>query len=178
MVFSAIALAAAVDSIVIWRVATAADIDQIDSEHGAMAKWLVAKLPPGSFASPKVAVFDIGRMGYQVDGNLIDLGGLVDSDLLPYILQGRAAVYLREHGVRYVVLAGQPVPNEIAYNNKLHLDAAHGVTLKPVYRVCADPAIASVALESSGTAFPCQWLYEADYEPVAGGESRPSGGTP
>jgi hypothetical protein len=150
-------------SIPAWRRATAAGIDQINEEHGGMALWLEQNLPPGSFATPQVAMFDIGRIGYQFHGNVIDLGGLVDRDYLPYLLQQRPAAYLYQRDVRYVVLPTEVVAGDAFFTGTLALDRAHGAVLTPLHTVCADEAMARMTMAATAAAFPCQTAYSIDY---------------
>lgn len=159
----ALGVATAAVSIPAWRRATAAGIDQIDDEHGGMAVWLEQNLPPDSFAAPQVAMFDIGRIGYQFHGNVVDLGGLVDRDYMPYLLHGRTAAYLYERNVRYVVLPTEVVAGDAFFTGTLALDRAHGAVLTPLHTVCADAAMARIAMAATAAAFPCQTVYSIDY---------------
>jgi hypothetical protein len=84
-----------------WRVALRDSIYNIDNCHLKMAEYLNEHYPPGT----KVGVFDIGTIGYFSHIDLIDLGGLVDRNYLPYLLSGRVPQYLDERGVQYLVLA-------------------------------------------------------------------------
>jgi hypothetical protein len=84
-----------------WSVGLRDSIYNIDNCHLKMAEYLNDHYPPGT----KVGVFDIGTIGYFSHIDLIDLGGLVDRNYLPYLLSGRVPQYLEERGVDYVVLA-------------------------------------------------------------------------
>jgi hypothetical protein len=150
-------------SIPAWRRTTAAGIDQINDEHGGMAEWLEQNLPPDSFAAPRVAMFDIGRIGYQFHGDVIDLGGLVDREYMPYLLERRTAAYLSRHEVRYVVLPTDAAAGDAFFSGTLALDRAHGAVLTPVHSVCADAAMAKLTMAATSAAFPCQTLYSIGY---------------
>ncbi len=84
-----------------WNVALRDSIYNIDHCHLKMAEYLDAHFPPGT----KVGVFDIGTIGYFSHVDLIDLGGLVDRNYLPYLLSGRVPQYLDEKGAHYLILA-------------------------------------------------------------------------
>jgi hypothetical protein len=84
-----------------WSVALRDSIYNIDNCHLKMAEYLNANYPPGT----KMGVFDIGAIGYFSHIDLIDLGGLVDRNYLPYLLSGRVPQYLQEKGAAYVILA-------------------------------------------------------------------------
>jgi hypothetical protein len=84
-----------------WSVALGYSIYNIDNCHLKMAEYLNDHLPPGT----PVGVFDIGTIGYFSRIDLIDLGGLVDRNYLPYLLSGRVPEYLEAKGANYIVLA-------------------------------------------------------------------------
>lgn len=163
VVVCALGIITAAISIPAWRRASAAGIDQINDEHGGMAEWLEQNLPPGSFATPQVAMFDIGRIGYQFHGNVVDLGGLVDRDYMPYLLHGRTAAYLDERNVRYAVLPTELTADDAFFTGTLALDRAHGAVLTPLHSVCADAAMARMTMAATAAALPCQTVYSIDY---------------
>jgi hypothetical protein len=150
-------------SIPAWRRAAAAGIDQINLEHGGMAVWLEQNLPRGSFDAPQVAMFDIGRIGYQFHGNVVDLGGLVDRDYMPYLLHQRTAAYLYGHNVEYVVLPTDAALGDAYFTSTLALDPAHWAVLRPLHSVCADAAMVRLTFASTSAAFQCQTVYSIDY---------------
>jgi hypothetical protein len=84
-----------------WSVALGDSIYNIDNCHLKMAEYLNDHYPAGT----KMGVFDIGAIGYFSHIDLIDLGGLVDRNYLPYLLSGRVPQYLQEKGVDYIILA-------------------------------------------------------------------------
>ncbi|WP_089840204.1 hypothetical protein [Granulicella pectinivorans] len=145
-----------------WMRASEAEIEQIRTEHGVMAAWMQENLPAETFTGLHLAAFDIGRIGYQFRGRIVDLGALVDSHFLPYLRTARTGDYLREHDVRYVVLPMTDQNDRLA-SVWLALDPEHGVELTLVHTVCADRGIAELAWIASGTALPCQYLYSIRY---------------
>jgi hypothetical protein len=163
LLVTCIALASAVWSLTVWRQATIAQIDQIEQEHGAMATWLQDNFPPETFAQGKVAVFDIGRIGYQLHGNVVDLGGLMDASYLPYVLQHRTSDYLFAHGVQYVVLPSAADENSADWMRRLSLEGTHGVYLVPIHSICVDPYMDWLAENSANTAYACQRAYKLIY---------------
>ena len=84
-----------------WEVGLRDSIYNIANCHLKMAEYLNQHYPPGT----KMGVFDIGTIGYFSHIDLVDLGGLVDRNYLPYLISGRVPQYLEERGVRYVILA-------------------------------------------------------------------------
>jgi hypothetical protein len=84
-----------------WNVGLRDSIYNIDNCHLKMADYLNEHYPAGT----RMGVFDIGTIGYFSHIDLIDLGGLVDRNYLPYLLSGRVPQYLDEKGAAYVILA-------------------------------------------------------------------------
>ena len=162
-----LATVSAVISISTWRTVAADGIDQINTEHAAMADWLVAHLPEGSFASSQIAAFDIGRIGYQVHGNLVDLGGLVDPAYMPFVLAGQTPDYLRQRDVGWIVLPTDIRTGDTFFTHALSLEPTHGLVLTEVHRACADAAIAQKVMQATAAAFTCQTLYRATYTGAA-----------
>jgi len=159
-----------------WRKATIAGIEQINTEHGGMAEWMAGSLPAASLSPPRIAVFDIGRIGYQFQGNVIDLGALVDPAFLAAFKERRTAAYLERRGVQYVVIPGYAEDGDRQFVEELSLDGVHGVSLRLVHAVCADASVARVAMRSTGAAFPCQRLYRIGYGgETAGGDVHAAG---
>jgi hypothetical protein len=74
--------------------------------------------------------------------------------------------YLRERGVKYVVLPGLQDPKDKGSVRKLALDERHGANLLLRQTVCVSDEIAQLAFVSSETALQCQRLYAIDYVPV------------
>jgi len=155
--------ATAVLSLSAWRAVAAADIEQINTEHGATAIWIEQNLPRETIAQRQIAVFDIGRIGYQMHGNLIDLGGLVDYKFHSYLVHHHTAEYLQQHGVQYVVLPGSPDLTSDFYARSVALDPEDGADLILVHNVCAEPDIAALASTASERAAPCQRVYKIRY---------------
>lgn len=83
-----------------WRIVAVDGIGHINNTHGNMGAWMLQNLP----ANADVAAFDIGRISYIWNRNLIDLGGLVDPSYVPYLTSGHIPEYLEQHHVQYVVL--------------------------------------------------------------------------
>jgi hypothetical protein len=162
-IVACIGIASGMWSIHAWRLATVAQITQIESEHGAMANWLLQNLPAGSIARRELAVFDVGRMGYQFNGNAVDLGGLVDPAYLGYVTRERTADYLSLYHVRYIVLPSEADNDSSDFAGRLSLDRAHGVTLSPMHNICVDPQTAALAESSAITAYACQRAYRLVY---------------
>lgn len=67
----------------------------------ATAKWVNQNIPPAA----TLAVHDIGAMGYLVSNPLVDLAGLVDPEVIPFIRdETRLADYLNDRSVEYLIV--------------------------------------------------------------------------
>lgn len=78
----------------------ARDVYWIENEMVATAKWAARNLP----SEATFAVHDIGAMGYFTDNPLLDLAGLINPEVIPFIRdEARLATYLDAHSVDYLI---------------------------------------------------------------------------
>jgi hypothetical protein len=76
------------------------DIFWIESEMVRTARWVQQHLP----GDARLAVHDIGAIGYYSSNPLVDLAGLITPDVIPFIRdEARLAEYLDERSVDYLV---------------------------------------------------------------------------
>lgn len=175
-----------------WSVALRDSIYNIDHCHLQMAEYLDEHFPPGT----KVGVFDIGTIGYFSHIDLIDLGGLVDRNYLPYLLSGRVPQYLEEKGANYVILAhngpegdfdGTGSPTRFGdalhfFNNpNLRMEEIHTegidyptwyssyVYTQHAYRLQTLYRIVQLGPDGSSAASPTSPAHGSDQESIAGG---------
>ena len=158
-----LAVSSAAWSIHVWRLALTSQIRQIETEHGGMANWLQTNLPPEALAQNQVAIFDIGRMGFQLDGHLVDLGGLVDPGYFEYLSHGRLTEYLFGHNVRYMVLPSMKDDDSAEWRGRLGLTGNRQLQLVPLHSVCANSEDDELAESSASTAYACQRAYRLIY---------------
>ena len=149
-----------------WEAALRDSTATIDTTHKKLALWIRANYPPQT----KMAVFDIGAIGYFANVDVVDLGGLVDRNYLPYLVSGRVPDYLRERGVEYVILPH--TGNETHFGDLLHLLHNPALRLVPIHTVAADPAVWSDGFAYTGNAFQEQTLYRI--VPVPPSEQSPA----
>jgi hypothetical protein len=83
-----------------WSRLTGQGLTHINETHVRMGKWIAGNLEPDA----DVASFDIGAIAYFSRARVLDLGGLTDPKSIPYLFQGRSIAYLREHGIRFLVM--------------------------------------------------------------------------
>lgn len=145
-----------------WRFLASDGIDQIEQEHGAMGSWVKNNLPAEAVASQKIAVFDIGRIGYGLHGSLTDLGGLTDRAYLPFLFGGRVPDYLQQHRMQYIILPTSPrQPNLFVHT--LLTPAPAGFKITEMKTVCFPLDRAAEVLLGTGAAMPCQTAYRLSY---------------
>ena len=166
--------ASAARSLSLWRGLTGNGIDQINQEHGAMAAWVASHVPPDDQRARRIAAFDIGRIGYGLHGSLVDLGGLTDAAYLHYLETHTVPRYLRERGIRYLVLPTDPrTPDK--FLGQLMPGWAAAVDLRELETVCFPEAVALRVNEGTGAAMRCQSAYDLRFrEPAGSGAAGPA----
>jgi len=142
----------AVLSVVTWRQATADATGHIDRTHRESARWIGSHVDP----SEPIAAFDIGAIGFELaDRQIIDLGGLVDAEYLPYLREGRVCTYLAARGVRFIVLPERPADmQQLADVGRLLGAFCPGQSPKQVARFATDRTVWENAWYHTTNAFP------------------------
>jgi hypothetical protein len=141
-------------SLALWKNVLASGIDHINHTHGVIAGWLERNLP-----GQRVAVFDIGRIGYDRgtsgDPNIVDLGGLTDPAYIGYLKDGRVPSYLAGHGIRYLVLPVDPAGHSTIFH-ALRLSDPSTVVSREIFRVCSASSDWQIGYSQTRSAFQCQ----------------------
>lgn len=76
------------------------DVQLIETQMVDVAKWVKKNLPPES----RVAVHDIGAVGYFTQVDLVDLAGLINPEVIPFLRdEHKLAEYLDEKQVEYLI---------------------------------------------------------------------------
>lgn len=76
------------------------DIFWIESEMVTTAKWVEQNIP----SHARLAVHDIGALGFYVPNPLVDMAGLITPDVVPFIRdEARLADYLDSNSVDYLI---------------------------------------------------------------------------
>ena len=76
----------------------------------ATAAYMKSQLPPQA----AVAIFAIGQIAFESEHPLVDVGGITDPSVIPYI--GNAAATLKwakAHGAQYYITGGSPEPGAV-----------------------------------------------------------------
>ena len=112
------------------------DIFWIESEMVTTAQWIQQNIPPDA----RLAVHDIGALGFYVPNPLVDMAGLITPDVVPFIRdQTRLAAYLNKESVDYLVSFPSLYPQltsqkQSLFEAGLKLDAIHFDENMHVYR--------------------------------------------
>jgi hypothetical protein len=76
------------------------DVRWVESEMVATAKWVNQNLP----ADARLAVHDIGALGFYVQNPVVDMAGLITPEVVPFIRdETQLAVYLDSRSVDYLI---------------------------------------------------------------------------
>jgi hypothetical protein len=87
-----------------WRVLYARNLRHLQQSHRAAALWAKANLPEDA----RLAGFDIGSLKYFSGRYLIDLGGLTDPAIWPYLRERRVGPYLKEEKATHYLALDRP----------------------------------------------------------------------
>ncbi|GAB4472132.1 MAG: hypothetical protein Kow0088_06500 [Anaerolineales bacterium] len=88
--------------------AYAKDVQLIETQMVDVAKWVENNLPQDS----RIAVHDIGAIGYFTQFDLVDLAGLINPEVIPFIRnEKKLASYLDEKQVDYLICFPDWYPN-------------------------------------------------------------------
>jgi hypothetical protein len=88
-----------------WRVLYTLNVRHLQQSHQAAAQWIKENLPEDA----RLACFDIGSLKYFSGRYVIDLGGLTDPAIHPYLREKRVGPYLiKEHATHYLALDRPP----------------------------------------------------------------------
>jgi hypothetical protein len=159
----AVALAC-VPSLAHWRATTRDGVAHIEDAHAALALWVAANVGRGE----PIAAFDIGALAYGGKHRVLDLGGLVDRDYLPYLRSGRVPDWLREHDVRWLALPLDDVDGVpgLHLERRLGLAGRPDLPLEPVVEFATPREVWAPAFADTGHALPRLVLFRvADVGP-------------
>jgi hypothetical protein len=158
---AAVLVAVGAVSLSIWNGALASGIDHINNTHGVVAAWLDKNLP-----GQKVAVFDIGRIGYdrgtRGDPNIIDLGGLTDPAYTQYLYSRQVPRYLALHDIHYLVLPVNPAGHSVIAKS-LRLEDDPAVVSRELVRICSAVDDWQLGWSETRNAFQCQEVDRVEF---------------
>jgi hypothetical protein len=159
--WASVAIVAGVTSLTLprWESALHDSIAHIDATHVKLANWINKHYSPDT----TMAVFDIGAIGYYAHVRVVDLGGLVDRNYLPYLVQRRVPEYLSERGIRYVILPHTDTDTQ--FGDALNLLHNPAVRLVPIHTEGGNQAIWENGFVYTGNAHRQQTLYRIEQVP-------------
>ena len=91
-----------------WRNLYQENLEHLTQSHRAAALWAKANLPEDA----RIACFDIGSLKYFSGRYVIDLGGLTDPAIWPYLREKRVGPYLVKARADYYFALDRP-PEEV-----------------------------------------------------------------
>lgn len=143
-----------------WSRITDFGIQHINDTHVRMGKWLAANLPHDT----PVASLDIGAIGYFGAVRVIDLGGLTDPAIVPYLYSGNVAAYLKMHDTRLMVLPEQGAEACAGFTQRLRLCDGAELTKRRVVSFTTPYDIWNPGVEATWHALQRQALYEITWK--------------
>lgn len=157
-------LLVAFSSLAQWSQITRLGIRHINDTHVKMGKWIRANLP----SSENIAAFDIGGIAFFADHPIVDLSGLTDPAVLPYLFDQRVNDYLIERKIKWVVL---PISaNDEIFADFLGLTESKGISKQEIIEFGSPLETWLKGWNGTGHSFPRQALYSI--RPVGDTESR------
>jgi hypothetical protein len=103
-----------------WATLYTRNTEHLQQVHRAAADWARDHTPPAA----RIAVLDIGMLGYYSGRHVIDLGGLIDPQAHPYLRDHHAGRYMIENQADYYFAMVRPdsevVTGIMADNGRLY----------------------------------------------------------
>jgi hypothetical protein len=101
------------------------DVLWVESEMVATAKWVDQNIPPDA----RLAVHDIGALGFYVQNPVVDMAGLITPEVVPFIRnETRLTEYLNSNSVDYLITFPSFYP-QLTSQRELMFEA--GLALQP-----------------------------------------------
>lgn len=92
------------------------DVRIIDEEMVTAARWIAANIPP----EERLAVHDIGAVGYFAPRPILDLAGLVSPEIVLFIRDGdKLWDWLRQNDARYLMAFPDQIPGKNTDDSRL-----------------------------------------------------------
>ena len=110
----AISIVLAFSTLFYWQDVYANNVKHIDEVYIKMGKWINQNTPPDA----RVAAFDIGVLRYIGNRYTVDLGGLADPEVHPYLEKRECGEYIYKKGADFIL-----------YSRNLEVDFFTGIFL-------------------------------------------------
>lgn len=163
IVASILVATATVPTLPSWKSVTRLGVEHVGRTHIRLAEWIRDNLPPET----RVAAFDIGALGYFSQHPILDLGGLIDRNYLPFLQQGRVTEYIAKSRTHYIALA-VGFDDRIPEHNigfRLGIIGNRHVTLLRIVNFASPRHIWAPAFRATGHHSPAQALYRIEIPP-------------
>ncbi len=93
------------------------DVAIIDGDMVTVAAWVAENIPEGT----RIAIHDIGAVGYFAPRPMLDIGGLISPEVIPIIRDADALWRLIESsGAEYLIAYPYQTPGENPHDPRLH----------------------------------------------------------
>jgi hypothetical protein len=131
--------------VVIGARAYAADVALIETEMVEPARWIAAHTEPQAL----VAAHDIGALGFFGERQVLDLAGLAEADVIPFLRdEARLAEYMTERGADYLMTFPGWYPElvrcaQVVYDSRAPFGPRQGGENMRVYRWPPAPLLPS-----------------------------------
>jgi hypothetical protein len=104
------------------------DVSIIDQEMVRAAHWIADNIPP----QETLAVHDIGALGYFAPRPILDLAGLVNPEIIPFINDAEPLwAWLQQNGARYLMAFPDQIPGDDPRDPRLCAVFMTGGTASP-----------------------------------------------
>ncbi len=121
------------------------DVNIIDQEMVTAARWVAANIPP----EETLAVHDIGALGYFAPRPILDLAGLVNPEIVPFINDAEPLwAWLQQNDARYLMAFPDQIPGDDPRDPRLCEVFTTGGTASPA---AGGPNMAVYALAWDGS---------------------------
>jgi hypothetical protein len=152
-------------SLVLWRSILRDGIDGIEGEHAVLGQWLSQNIPAAELAAHRVGVFDFGRIGFELNGDLFDLGGLTDPEYQPYLMRGDIGPYLVNQQIHYLVLPAQRDGLKLGgdFLPRLLANSQGRFEFENLKTVCGPYPAVERSSAATASVQPCQTVYMLRY---------------
>ena len=141
-----------------WRTVYFSTVQHINTVHKQSAKWAARYLPHNA----RLAAFDIGAMGYFSNRYIIDIGGLISSEPIPYMEEKNIDAYIAHSSATHlamIYLFDEGDTNE-SLGKRLGIHTKNYFALTPLYESRFDTLAWRKNVQLTGNAYPVLRIHE------------------
>lgn len=141
-----------------WGTVYFSTVQHINSVHKQSALWAARYLPRNA----RIAAFDIGAMGYFSNRYIIDIGGLISSEPIPYMEEKNIDSYIARSSATHlamIYLFDEGDTNE-SLGKRLGIHTKNYLALTPLYESRFDTLAWRKNVQLTGNAYPVLRIFE------------------